>query len=84
MTRLEANREILKILSEQIEKQPNVRFWQLLQNLQIIKSEEELSPGSEMSGGHYHSNLFFTYKIIDEFYLESETLLFRIKEQALK
>jgi hypothetical protein len=82
MTRLEANREILKILSEQIEKQPNVRFWQLLSNLQVVKSEKEFLPGeaSKAPDGSYYSTLFFTIKILDEFYLESEPLLSRIKE----
>jgi hypothetical protein len=38
MTRLEGNREILKILSEQVENNPDMRFIQLLVNLEMIKS----------------------------------------------
>lgn len=45
MTRLEANREIVKILAEQVENNPDMRFIQLLVNLDMIKNP---------SGEHYN------------------------------
>jgi predicted transcriptional regulator len=42
MTRLEANREIVKILSEQVENNPDMRFYQLLNSLDnIIQSPKD-------------------------------------------
>jgi hypothetical protein len=36
MTRLEANREIIRLLTEYMEKYPDMRFSQLLYNLDIV------------------------------------------------
>ena len=40
MTRLEANREILAILADHIEKAPDIRFGQLLVNLGVLDRVE--------------------------------------------
>ena len=45
MTRLESNREILKILSDFIEKNPEQRFSQALYNLNIVKDELRMVDG---------------------------------------
>lgn len=65
MTRLEANREILALLNDHIEKYPDERFSQILQNIKvnICYCDDELM------------------MIQDEFYLESEKLLERIKKE---
>jgi hypothetical protein len=48
MTRLEANRKILKILSEYLEKYPTMRFNQALLNLDIvIKNSDQFYEESE-------------------------------------
>lgn len=39
MTRQEANRKILEIISDYVEKCPDMRFWQLLYNLNIVRGE---------------------------------------------
>lgn len=39
MTRQEANRKILEVISDYVEKCPDIRFWQLLYNLDIIRGE---------------------------------------------
>jgi hypothetical protein len=70
VTRLEANRQILEILSKEIELQPDIRFTQLLQNLGIVKFSLQIPPGS----GGWNP----TFAIEDEFYLESEELLKRL------
>lgn len=37
MTRQEANKEILKLLSKAVEEQSDVRFGQLLRNMEVIR-----------------------------------------------
>jgi hypothetical protein len=63
MTRLEANREILALLNDHIEKYPDERFSQILQNIKVNIC--------------YRDYAIF---LEDEFYLESEKLLERIKK----
>jgi hypothetical protein len=65
MTRLEANIEILKILSEYLEKNPDMRFGQALNNLGIV--EQKLN----IDGSTVWENYF---------YIESEDTLNRMKK----
>ena len=39
MTRQEANKKILEVISDYVEKCPDMRFWQLLYNLNIVRGE---------------------------------------------
>jgi hypothetical protein len=66
MTRIEANKEILKALSAYILKYPNIRFSQALCNLSLVSVYEN-------DGG---PNFWY-----DEYNTESETLLKRIPKQ---
>lgn len=66
MSRLEANREILRILSERVEALPDVRFGQLLRNLTMVLERVDTTTGE------------IVWK--DEFYLESADLLKRIEK----
>jgi hypothetical protein len=68
MTRLEANRQILEILSKEIELQPDVRFTQLLYNLKIVDFSLNLLGGLGLP----------TFVVKDEYNLESEELLNRL------
>lgn len=45
MTRQEANREILKLLSEEIERFPHGRFHQILFNMYINEMDPEFKDG---------------------------------------
>lgn len=66
MNRLEANREILRILAERVEAQPEVRFGQLLRNMAAVLERVDATTGG------------IVWK--DEFYLESTDLLKRIEK----
>ena len=39
MTRQEANRLIVKILADQVEKQPDIRFSQLMRNIEVVDED---------------------------------------------
>lgn len=66
--RLECNRELLAILSDYLEENPDMRFSQALINLNIVQEQPDGHLGYER----------FSWK--DEFYLESVELLWRVKE----
>lgn len=66
MRRIDANREIVKILAEYIEKYPDIRFSQALYNLSLVNTYE--------SGNGPN----FWY---DEYHTESETILKRIPKR---
>ncbi len=70
MTRLEANHELLAILSNYLEKHPDIRFSQALMNCYFVKQEDRRPTIS------IYKDLIWR----DEFYLESEVLLERVKE----
>jgi hypothetical protein len=70
MTRLEANRELLKILTEAVEKFPDGRFGQILSMLRMVTHTR---PVSQKTADSYQVE----WK--DEFYLESKELLTRVK-----
>lgn len=42
MTRLEANRELLKLISEYIKKNPDIRFGQALVNVGLIERPNDI------------------------------------------
>ena len=65
MTRLEANRELIKLLAGYSEQYPDQRFSQILQNLWIVKPERPAHPDLGISWQN-------------EFYMESEDLLKRV------
>ena len=71
MTRLEANRQLVNILAEVVEKNPDQRFGQILRNYAYVR---ENRPVPAESG--------FDWK--NEFYLESEALLNRIYRSLYK
>ena len=66
MTCQEANRDIVMILIEEIENQPNTRFSQLMRNIGVVQ-QITLADGS--------GKCVWT----DEFNMESDSLLKRIK-----
>ena len=66
MTRLEANRAIIALLSAAVESSPDSRFGQILRNLEAIKQVIGQPPAPI----HW----------ANEFYLESEQLLKRIQD----
>lgn len=68
MNRLEANKRILKYLEECIEKYPEQRFGQILQNYAFIRPHR---PAKE--------NNMIDWK--NEFYMESDELLKRVKQR---
>jgi hypothetical protein len=70
MTRQEANREILRVLAQEIEKFPDGRFHQILQNLNIIETEVEFDRDGKPTG---------QLRIIDQYHEESTKTLERIK-----
>lgn len=67
MTRQEANRKILNILKEYIEKYPHQRFGQLLCNTHIVEQDSQLTSNKVE---------IFTK---DPFYEESEETLKRLE-----
>lgn len=70
MTRLEANRQILSILKTLVETYPDWRFGQLMRNADVVDQVPNAGDGS-----------FYVWA--DEFNLESEALLKRIKASPL-
>ena len=66
LNRLNENRQLLKILEELIEKNPSERFSQILRNNEFISEHRD---GNNMP-------IFWE----NEFYLESEALLQRVKK----
>jgi hypothetical protein len=70
MTRLEANREILKVLSQVVERYPDFRFNQLLVGIELISTNYD-----ETLGTRYWNN---------EFYTESTDILERITNEQNK
>jgi hypothetical protein len=68
MTRQEANRLIIKLLAEQVEKDPDIRFGQMLRNVGAVY--EYMTPDDDAVWR-------------DEFYLEPQQLLKRI-QQSIK
>jgi len=71
MTRLEANRKILEILKVMVETYPDQRFGQMMRNVDVVR--EVKIDTKEFTGLVW----------IDEFNLESEELLNRIKNSPL-
>jgi len=72
MTRQEANREIVKLLSDAVEIFPDMRMGQLLAMLRIVTHTRPVSQkGADMYDVDWK----------DEFYLESKELLQRMKNQ---
>ena len=68
MTRQQANKEILRILSVMVEIFPDMRFGQLLANADVLKYDP-------------HSSGIKTIR--DEYHLESKDLLERVKNSPL-
>lgn len=68
MTRLNANREIVKTLAALVECYPDMRFHQLLANLDVTKYDPH-SSGIRV--------------VRDEYHVESEVVLERIKHSSL-
>lgn len=69
MTRLEANREILELLSDMVEAHPEMRFTQLLFNSDaLITFQDSFDKRPE---------------VVNEYHLESIALLDRIKNSSL-
>lgn len=68
MNRLEANRRILQLLRNEIELQPDIRFCQLLSNLDIVERRDH-----EYDGDHTPPPYW-----VDEFNTESVGTLQRI------
>jgi len=66
MTRLQANKKLLKILKELVINNPDQRFSQVLQNLGFVKPSR---PVRDLGMIEWQN----------EFYLESEELLKRVK-----
>jgi hypothetical protein len=64
MTRQEANRLIIKLLAEQIEKYPDVRFGQMMRNAGVV---------------YQHTDRDDQIIWLDEFNLEPQELLKRIQ-----
>jgi len=64
--RLEENRELIKLLSELVEKNPSERFHQILRNNGFITE--------------YRDDTNMPVYWENEFYLESENLLNRVKQ----
>ena len=73
MTKQQANRAIAGILLEQIEKHPELRFGQLLLNLDMVKTKMVKEKGIDKPDG-----------LIDEYYLEPDRLLIRVKEAVAR
>ena len=69
--RQEANRKIIEILSNTIEKKPELRFGQILAITGVIEYEKDARP-------HIHD---FTVK--DPFNEESVDMLFRMKDKMI-
>jgi len=68
MTRLESNRDILNLLEYLIEKYPDQRFSQILQNFGLIKPNRPANPENRIDWQN-------------EFYMEPDELLKRIKQR---
>lgn len=69
--RLESNRELIKILADLVEKNPELRFNQILVSSGFIKDIISVNP----SYGIFWKN---------EYYLESKKLLERVKNESLQ
>ncbi|MEO3405169.1 hypothetical protein AAFN85_14775 [Mucilaginibacter sp. CAU 1740] len=70
--RLEYNREIIKLLSEYVEKYPTQRFGQLLFNLNINQFSDKDNPENQK------------FRLRDIYNDESEVILQRIKERSAR
>ncbi len=66
--RIEANKKLLKLVEEELCKNPELRFIQALWNLGIIDSIEENDNGTNL------------LEIVDRFYEESKDTLKRINK----
>jgi len=73
MTRQQANRAILGILLEQVEKHPELRLGQLFLSLDVVKQKTIKKDGLDQPDG-----------LVDEFNLEPDRLLTRVKEAAAR
>jgi hypothetical protein len=71
MTRQEANRLIIKLLAEQVEKYPDIRFSQMMMNCCVVNDKRYEGEGTA----------YFYW--VDEFDLEPTELLKRI-QKAIK
>ena len=72
--RQDANRELVRLLSEWVEKYPDMRFGQILRNAGFVY-EDALSDYDHYDG-EYHS--LFVWR--DEFTLEPTELLKRVRK----
>ena len=64
MTRLEANAEIIKILLEIMDKNPDLRFGQLLSNLEVVL-EDPFYEESEITLNRVKRNVGAKYYEVD-------------------
>lgn len=64
MTRQEANREILKLLAEAVEAQPDTRFGQLLRNIGVV---DETKITVLVHNGEEYEDIYWR----NAFYIES-------------
>lgn len=67
--RLEANRELVEILTNLVEEQPTQRFSQLLRNAGFIKENRPAKPDNP--------NIYWQ----NEFYMEPQDVLKRVKRR---
>ena len=66
--RLADNRELVRLLGELVEQYPSLRFGQILSSFEFIVSHHGASE----------------IKIVDEYYVEPEAILKRVKEAVSK
>jgi hypothetical protein len=71
-TRRDANRELVRLLAEWVEKYPDMRFGQILRNMGIV---EEIRPHVYNGLGVQEDRIYW----IDEFSLEPTELLKRVR-----
>ena len=71
MNRQQANREILSHISAQIEAYPDLRFHQILQNIDVVVLDKEVQVGEFEHDTERYSS--------DKFHEESEITLDRVK-----
>jgi hypothetical protein len=69
MSRLEANKKLVKLLSDLVDSNPDQRFSQILRNYGFIKEDRPARPEMCIS-------------IQNEFYVESDKILERVEERV--
>lgn len=73
MTRQEANLQLVTILQEIIQNNPDLRFSQILYNFHFVHKLRPVNPQTLEE---------YSYQWQNEFYLESERLLKRVQEKV--